>query len=619
MKRTFVARRVVALFAFVVLAFAGYTLVIAPETAHAAPRFSVQSGAWNDPATWGGTVPNGFEEVTISAGHVVHFPPNEDLHVDRALNTIVLGTLEMKPASPSVNHWIMIHNIEDDDVGGDTDVPVATDVGIWVMGAGKLDIVGSPKMAWQRSWGGLSAQANAIPFVFTPDWQKDDLLVVTPTEHPHVGERSYTGFEERTVTSNAGANPVTLNAGLAHAHPQVDGVQYGWPEILNLSRNVTIQGSMPTRRGHIFIRNTAPAVQNIDYAELRWMGVDRIGGRYPIHFHHSHDFNVGSRFTNVVVRDAGHHAFVTHNTNGVTYENPIAYNVEADPYWWDPPPHSECLEPTCPPSASHNVVYQGAVAAKVYCCGSGRSNIPNSSRLAGFDLSDGDGNKVINSVAVGVQADTTGGGSSGFEWPEGSGSRSAAVWQFNTGNRSHNNSDNGIFVWQNVSPVHPIENFMGYNNRMMGISHGAYSNNYHYKNSLVIHNDDSSLHLKAGSRGSGRLRFEGMTFDGANITGSTVRADDHRRTSWGNATLLLNPTFKNAVNAIHVRLFGKNDPYLLDVVCPTYVNVPNVVAFSAGVNPLRYVRVQNCEGTAATEYTPADPAGHAIPVFYPYP
>ena len=54
---------------------------------------------------------------------------------------------------------------------------------------------------------------------------------------------------------------------------------------------------------------------------------------------------------------------------------------------------------------------------------------------------------------------------------------------------AHNNAAHGIFVWQNTSQVHLIDGFTAYFNEKAGISHGAYTNIYQYRNLVLVENE----------------------------------------------------------------------------------------------------------------------------------
>ena len=352
-------------------------------------------------------------------------------------NVVVKGTLVMRPNSSAITHTLIFTDIDESDFeGGGGSTPTAgefpNDIGLWVQGSGALDIQGSTVVPWARSW-----QAG---------WAGDEVRAA-----PHRAN-SWKSF------------PLVTGAG------EVPGVNtFGYrTELLNLTRNVIIKGTV-AGRAHILIDSSAP--QTIKYATIRHMGPEIPGfqpdtdvtGRYPLHFHHSSGSR-GSIVEGVVVRDSGNRAFVPHNSNGVTFNNTIAYDVVGAAYWWDPPsPANPGLH------ESDDIVYNGAVAAKVWAS---ESNIH---RSTAFDLGAGVNPTVINSVAVGMQ----GGGkdNSGFFWP----AAAEGVWTF-VNNRAHNNNAHGSFVWQNTGLRHVINGFTAYFNMKSGVKHGAYNNPYLYKN-----------------------------------------------------------------------------------------------------------------------------------------
>jgi hypothetical protein len=556
-------------------------------SAQASSISSVRSGKWTNPATWGGTPPTADQEVTISAGHTVYADPNADFVFNARKNIIVLGTLRMRPASPTVQHVIHFVDVNEAAFVGQGMDPVSSDVGLWVMGAGRLDIAGTAKTPWQYCSCGLNAGATSIPFVnANQGWRSGDDLVVTPTESPTVGSRSYTGFETRDLLSKSG-NTVIVDP-LAHAHPVVNGA---WsPEVLNLSRNVRIEGE-PGQHAHIFIRSTSP--QTINYVELRYMGVERVSGRYPIHFHHSGDGSRGSQVVGTVVRDAGHHAFVTHISHGVTYKSTVAYNITGDAYWWDPT------------DRSNDILYNRVVAARILPGGSGVSTTPHFTRLAGIEFSSGRGNVAKNSVAVGVESWNA---PAGFEWPEPEG----GLWTLEGTNRTHNHQANGILTWQNTNTVHSFTGFVSFHNGRVGIDHGAYGNNDHFQGCQIYGNGSGAMLLRAKSSGEARTQIVGCTFDAAGLYPAVLRDEAHYQNA-SYETLVKDVTLKGAEDGLVVR--ADDNVSRIDLVCVDF-QTSNDVKFQSGVHPLTRVRIQSCDGTTAELITSAGRV--PIPPFYPY-
>ena len=183
-------------------------------------------------------------------------------------------------------------------------------------------------------------------------------------------------------------------------------------EVLNLTRNVRIEGA-PGGRAHIFVLSSRP--QSLQNVAIRHMGPRQPADGFTeavlghgLHFHMSGDGSRGSVVENVVIRDTGAHAFVAHLSNGVTFRNCISHDTFDDPYWWDGAPDTRTPGPP-----SQDIVYDRCVASMV------QSDPPfRGYRLAGFFLGRGDGNKAVGCVAVGVQGTTD---AAGYIWPGGLG------------------------------------------------------------------------------------------------------------------------------------------------------------------------------------------------------
>jgi hypothetical protein len=525
-----------------------------------------QSGLWSDPSTWGGHAPPAAVDtaviplgtnvtlnanpiiagMTIEEGGQLTFDPSATRVLASSANIEVAGVLQMRPASAAIRHELsFVGVVETNFVGGGEEV-LASDVGLWIVGAGQLDAVGADKTPWTH----LSAAVTAGATTFTVDdatgWRVGDLISITPTLPPsHSGSNlSWTAYDDRTITAISG-NTITISSTtpLTYDHPVVNGTWYA--EVLNLSRNVKIHGASSTSgRSHImFTEVTQP--QEIRNVEAYHLGPrkdrngdnqdDLIPGRYPLHFHHAHDGLRGSLIENVVVRNSGNHAFVTHSSHGMTFRGTIAHNVFEDPYWWDPDTE------TSEGNGTNDTLYDRAVASKVFHRGMylGTPTV-DTFRTSGFRLGQGQRNAVINSVAVGMQGDLQG---SGFQWPERTGE---FVWTFR-GNVAHNGATNGIFTWQNENSfLHVIEDFTAYYNGKHGIEHGAYGNEYLYRDSTLYGNLNSGFVIHAVGKSWGKpLTLDNLTIDGAEIGWFGINSQFHRVSSQGVPTVIQNTTIKN--------------------------------------------------------------------------
>jgi hypothetical protein len=499
---------------------------------------SGSAGRWSDPASWPNGVPGVGDVAVVSqrilldldtkvAGVVVEpagelvFDPAASRTLRSTGNVVVRGRLEMRPGSGAQQHQLVFQGVDEAKfAGGGMDV-LASDVGLWVVGAGVLDLEGAPRLAWTRVTGAVAAGASKLALVDDPaGWQAGDELVVTPTLAPD-SERGFTAYDTLPVSSVSGRT-ISLDGATRFEHPSVDvGADAGTgrvqnAEVLNLTRNVRIEGEAG-HRAHIFIRSSRP--QSLKNVGIRHMGPRQradgytklVLGRYGLHFHMADDGVRGSEVSGVVIRDTGSHAFVAHQVNGVSFRGCISHNTFEDAFWWDGAPDTRHPGP-----ASNEILYERCVASMVQYDPPFRGYT-----LTGFSLERGTGSVARDCVAVGVQGSVN---AAGFQWPEGS----EGIWTFENC-VAHNNANNGIFVWQNTSKVHTIANFTAYHNRGAGISHGAYVNPYVYKDSTLYGNRGSAVELHANSDDSGAsgLRFVNLTCDGAGQSDYLVKAARH--------------------------------------------------------------------------------------------
>jgi Bacterial Ig domain/G8 domain len=518
---------------------AGGLVGLTPATNAAPAVRNVRTGVWSDPSTWsGGKLPLAGEPAAIVAGTTVTvtgsvqaagvaveaggrlaFDPNASAELTSTRNIVVNGTLTMRPASSSVVQAIRFAGVDAARIVGGGMDPVDSDVGLWVMGAGQLDLAGTPKTGWTRAAGSVGAGAAEVPLQTAPTgWQAGDDVSIAPTAKPDGGSDFYKGFDESAVAASSSGS-VRLATPTRRAHPEVNG-QWG-AEVMNLTRNVRIEGTA-AGPAHVFIRSTKP--QSIRYTQIRHVSVlkgsatpEGKSGRYGLHFHMMGEASRGTVVEGVVVRDAGSHTFVAHASHGITFRDDISYNNVRDAFWWDPSPNNR--EPGDP---TNDTLIDGSIVARSL-------GVPDDNRdyrLSAFNLGMGRNNTIRNSTAVG-----TGGtaGSAGFGWPEDAGQNlpGNGVWTFNQGNVSHNNHDNGLFVWQNTDTLHDVSNFVSYHNGSYGIEHGAYINSYRYANATLYGNGKAGINTKAKPKPMRPLSFENLIVDGGGSSPHGLVSFDH--------------------------------------------------------------------------------------------
>lgn len=468
---------------------------------------------------------NGF---TVPAGQTWEFASNQNVSIDVGGNVVVHGVLRMRPSSADIVHQLRFVGINERDyVGGGMQV-LESDVGLWVMHSGQLDVEGHRRSGWTSVAGSANRGSTQLTVNPAPTgWRIGDEISIAPTAPPDA-ERHYEQFDERRIVAINGAT-ITVDRALTYDHPQVNG---SWTaEVMNLTRNVRISGMGanvpdPIRNGgraHIMIHSTKP--QHIRYAELRNLGprtsdtgseldTDGVTGRYALHFHHNGDGSRGSRVEGVVVREAGNHGLVPHASNGITMFDNVVYDGWQEGVWWDPPGTGvEGYNFNDLSNDSDDVMLDHILVAIVRADPDFRGYV-----VSGFHLSTGRDVTVRNSVAVGIQGNDN---ASGFHWPATANRHPNNVWNF-SGNVSHNNRADGLFVWQNDENRHVTQNFTAYHNGDAGIEHGAYLNAYQYNNISLFSNGNNAIVQHGGvwsTSNLGRTDGYSQAFEGIDSNG----------------------------------------------------------------------------------------------------
>jgi hypothetical protein len=575
---------------------------------------------WSDPTAWrSGRIPRPGDSVEIASGASITldqdatvsgvtvdadaaltFDTSRSVTLGSTANVIVYGGLTMIPSDASVTHRLDFLNVDDSlFVGGGMD-PIASDVGLWVMGDGVLNLQGTAKTSWTNLTGSGRRLATSLRLVDAAGWRVGDQIFVAPTQPPSAGTVSYRGFDDATVTAVNG-NVVGIDPPLALDHPAVDNK---WTaEVANLTRNIKIDGTSG-HYSHVFIRSTQP--QTVKNVELDYMGVPQTStpsgvlGRYALHFHMAGNGSVGSVVDGVVVAHSGTHAFVPHGSNGIDFENTIAYDAGDDAYWWDSNPSR-----TDTSSSSEYVTINRALAAEVTGGGIDASgfcvcvnSVPMSDTLS-------------NSVAVGINSGIDG---AGFRW---SNNRGFGVWKFDR-DLAHNNKNHGIFTWTNDARQHPITNFTAYYTKN-GIGAGSYQNSYQYTNIMLYGISRYAVALGASAKPGG-VTFTNVRIDGAGVVGTVgFFACCHQIDGTANPTVISNAT---VVNTYWPSLWSV-DPHDGDYIkvvdsnlgaegsqhCPDGSLGCGPYYLDSGAQPSNSIEVQNAtDGHFRLTPTRADPA-----------
>jgi hypothetical protein len=408
--------------------------------------------------------------LTVNAGDVVELDPNTDTTVTVTASVVVYGTLRMRPANAGVDHVLRFTGVNESSYVGGGDPLLASDVGLWVEGAGQLDISGTPRAGWNRTGS-------------DPSWLPGDQLVSAPfTAGDYTANPFTAGSAVPTITSPSGATYAN--------------------EVANLTRNVSIEGTA-SGRAHIRIKSTVP--QTVKYAQIRYMGprkdttgdgyLDPVAGREPLHFHRNDNGSAGTLIEGVVIRDTGGDMTVDlHRSHGITVRDTVLYRVEGEGFGWE----MVDADATNNTLLEHNLALDLTQANTRCLCVT----------KTAFALANGTGNIVRDSAAAGVVG---GKSSSGFEWPSGSPSEVSGGWDSHD-IVAHNNRHNGIFVWQNSpSATHDVVRAVTYRNGFAGVAHGAYSNAYLYDQLDTFANTSWGLKANAKSNDNATrpLEFRG--------------------------------------------------------------------------------------------------------------
>lgn len=478
-------------------------------------------------------------EIT-PAGRLVFDPAVSHDLLSRG-NVIVRGKFEMHAPDPAITQRVVFVGIDEARfVGGGMD-PVASDVGLWVMDGGQLDLEGHERLGWARVTAAVAQGATSFTLDADPTgWRVGDELAIAPMRFDTLDGWDYakvTAISGRTVIlSSACTVPHPLSPALNAAGRRIGA------EVFNLTRNVRVVG-LEGQRAHVFVRSTRP--QTIRHALLRYLGPqqsrDVVLGRYALHIHMCGDGSVGSDVTGVVVRDAGAHAFVAHLSNGVTFTDCVTHNTRSSPYWWDD--HT----------ASDDIAY-------LHCAATLAQGVNSEGHgLTGFKHGSGARLTAHDCVAVGIY----GPDAAGFFWDAGE----SGLWDFKRC-VAHTNNDFGLRVWQNNGQQHIVEDFVCFHHWGPGIAHGAYGNGYQYLGGAVVENSgnggiSAQIVIQAVSASDQpnqwHQTWKGLFVDAAGLTDTAIAVPDGAQVAKSNDPEIAGCTFRRARRQA-LRLYHHGDP-----------------------------------------------------------
>jgi hypothetical protein len=432
---------------------------------------SVQDGDWYDPKTWGGTVPSQNDVITFSH------------NLTSSKNIVITGKLTSRGGS------ITFTGINEAGFTGGGEDIINGDIGLWIMGAGILDLQGENKTRGSPAVSSIKSGDISFQVKEATNWRAGDDIVISRTAKTAIDD------DVRKIVSVQGTK-ITVDRALGD-HPMINGM---WTaEVLNLSSNLTIQGTA-SGYSHVFIRSTQP--QNIQNVRLRYLGPRKnlsggpekefVRGRYGIHFHHCMNGSIGSQVINNAFWQCNSHCIVPHVSDGVTAAYNVMYDVMETPLWFD------FGDETNGVTYSHNIMGKIAYTVKAVTAEDASTTEFGAGSVL---LAMGDNNTCTYNISFGISGQVGIDGTGDYQWRN---NDERGHWRF-VGNMSHHG--NGGSVWQNTAQNHTIEDFTAYYCRL-GWFQGAYANVYGHKGGTYY---DNPILVRAGSLTSLRLRFEGMT------------------------------------------------------------------------------------------------------------
>ncbi len=297
----------------------------------------------------------------------------------------------------------------------------------------------------------------------------------------------------------------------------------------NLQRDIRIFGEGDVRF------EIGSGVSTIRYVEFDLQPLAEVG-HYPLHWHLIGDGSRGTLVEGVVVKNSTNRAFVPHGSNGITFRDTIASNIAGEAYWWDDPGTNEScrFRKFCTLDNSNDTTYDHALA-------DGITNAVGDNRgftLSAFRLGAGSGNRIVDSVAMNINP-THVKSCSGFHWPSKANQNDGGnVWVFED-NKTFDDRCHGIFVWQNDGNHHIVDGFVG-----PGINHGAYGNNYDYRNVVVSRVAVHAVRWSMSDSTAGDVLTRKHVFTGTvtftNVAMTSFTVDNNYGTSPKPATYILN-------------------------------------------------------------------------------
>lgn len=321
---------------------------------------ALSQSRWSDPATWGGSVPNAGDKVTVPKGTTIVLdaspPPLRGLLIEGTLiagdNDIRLtsdyvvvkgGCLQIGTATSPYNRNAVI-TLTGSTVNG---VPEANGLGSKVLGliGGTLSLHGRRSVrTWTKLAADAPASARSITLAEAPGWRVGDQIVIatSSSNQNHFDVARITGINGSTLQLDTALRYRKIGSRRQFGNFTVDARA----EVGLLSRNIVVQGDDNSTQlnigGHaMFMNGMCPsdmgpncqcgvssrmAKVQISAVEFRRMGQLNQTGRYPVHFHQM------GQTSDCYIRDASIHSsiqrgLVLHDVSGVEVTGNVLFNT----------------------------------------------------------------------------------------------------------------------------------------------------------------------------------------------------------------------------------------------------------------------------------------------------
>ncbi len=320
---------------------------------------AVQSGMWNDVATWGGAIPSNEAKViipksitvtvndvfeqrlsTIRVDGTLNFSTevNTQLYIETLVtmphSNLIIGT-ENDPIKQGVEARILILDNGDINIHHDSSL-----LSRGIIALGKVEWHGAKKTSFVKANQWFPAGTSSFELEKTPlNWNIGDRIVLSGIFQKQQEEFTIKNMVGTTITLD---HPTKNNRTIASSNEAFKGL---YPYVANYSRNIIIESENKTdvhRRGHIMFMHQ----QEVDmkYVQLEELGrtnkaielekpvispTTNVVGRYALHFHRAGDTDKNGKSGYVqgcVVWGSPGWGFVNHESN-VWFDDNASYNV----------------------------------------------------------------------------------------------------------------------------------------------------------------------------------------------------------------------------------------------------------------------------------------------------